>query len=232
MPLPFFYSEGIIEGESLLPQDTSRHIVQVLRMKVGEQLYITNGNGYLFLSEILLAEKNGVSIKVLQAEVQPPKAKKICIAISLVKNAQRFEWFLEKAVEIGVSEVVPLLCKRTEKQHFRWDRMQGIMISAMLQSRQCMLPVLAQPQSLESFLQKEKQGQKLIAHCLENSHRKDLKECLPINNATILIGPEGDFTPEEITQAMEKNYQPITLGNTRLRTETAGMVAVSLLNNL
>ena len=158
---------------------------------------------------------------------------RISIAISLVKNNTRFEHgFWKKATEIGASEIIPMICERTEKQHFRFERMKNILISAMLQSQQSWLPEMAEPVSFASVIDQSAHAQKFIAHCLEDS-KVSLTDA--INSATasqiILIGPEGDFTREEIAYSMQHHFTPVTLGNTRLRTETAGIVAVTLLVN-
>ena len=233
MGLPVFYSASITEHDQLhvLNEETSKHIVQVLRMQKDEQLYITNGNGYRFLAGIVEDDKKAVSIQITDRTIHAAPAK-VSIAISLVKNVQRFEWFLEKAVEIGVSEIFPIVCARTEKQHFRGPRLQGIITSAMLQSQQAWLPVLHEPQKFQEFVSRPLPGQAFIAHCILENPRMDLQNFSPFRNPTMLIGPEGDFTPDEIAMALKMEYQPVTLGATRLRTETAGIVAVTLLNNL
>ncbi|MDE3145340.1 MAG: RNA methyltransferase, partial [Bacteroidota bacterium] len=148
-----------------------------------------------------------------------------------VKNASRFEWFLEKATEMGVCEIIPLLCHRTERQHFRFDRMNNILIAAMLQSQQTWLPALQTPTSFQTVVDQSQYTQKLIAHC-EEDQKKDMKDVQLMNDVQILIGPEGDFTSDEILSAIQKNYKPVSLGNTRLRTETAGVMASALLLNL
>lgn len=214
----------------MLGEETSKHIVQVLRMKKDEQLNITNGNGHMFLTRIIDDHKKGVTVQVIGTTFKNASAK-ISIGISLVKNVQRFEWFVEKAVEIGISEIYPLICTRTEKQHFRTSRMQGIMVSAMLQSQQAWLPVLHEPVKFEQLIEKPKEGDAFIAHCLADEDRSALQQYTPFSKPLILIGPEGDFTNDEIQKALENKFKAVTLGHTRLRTETAGMVAVTLLNH-
>lgn len=232
MALPFFYSEEIIPQAKAheLNEESSRHIVQVLRMKSGEKLNITNGKGYVFFAEITGDHKKKVSVSILDSSFSSPPPGNVSIAISLIKNAARFEWFLEKATEIGVSNIIPLLCKRTEKQHFRADRMKNILTSAMLQSQQAWLPALSEPVKYDAFVAKEHKGQKFIAHCEDQSSKTALVSHKPYKNPLIIIGPEGDLTKEEITAAISNGFTPVALGDTRLRTETAGIVAVSLLN--
>ena len=229
MSLPIFFEEDISDQSSFtLSEETSKHIIQVLRMKQGEKLQLTNGKGKIVIAEITREHKKSTEVKVLSTSNIAPRTSNITIAISLIKNNSRFEWFLEKATEIGVSEIIPLLCDRTEKQHFRHDRMKNILISAMLQSQQAWLPVLHEPVKFKEIV-KTFQQNKYIAHCIEEE--KMAIGNRPINQSSIiLIGPEGDFTKEEIELAKQNNFIPVSLGDTRLRTETAGIVACVLLN--
>ena len=230
MALPFFYKEDINATNVVLDEATSKHIVQVLRMKSGEQLQLTNGKGNLFTAKITDDNRKKCGVTILSTDHQPP-ATNISIAISLIKNNNRFEWFLEKATEIGVTAIIPLVCERTEKSAFKFERLNGILISAMLQSQQSWLPVLQEPQKFSTFISQAKQQQKFIAHCLDENSKKQLAS-QPINQLTnklILIGPEGDFTKDEIAYAVKHHFIPVSLGNTRLRTETAGIVAATLL---
>lgn len=232
MALPFFYiSDYKNEQQVILDEDTSRHVVQVLRMKTGEQLNLTDGRGNLLTCVIAEEHKKHCTVAVKETQYIEPTKRKISIAISLLKNANRFEWFLEKATEIGVNEIIPLICERTEKEKFRYDRMQGICISAMLQSQQCWLPVLQEPVQFEDLVMRRfENGRKFIAHCVEGD--KASLHNLQINTSSslqILIGPEGDFVPAEIELALMNQFVPVSLGETRLRTETAGVVAAALL---
>ena len=236
MALPFFYTEFISSADSIvvLNEENSKHIVQVLRMAEGRQINITDGLGTICTAEIVEAHKKKCTVKIIDTLKQIAPAKKVCIAISPVKNSSRFEWFLEKATEIGVTEIVPLICERTEKQYLKYDRLRGILISAMLQSQQSWLPVLHEPIKFEKFVEENKSNHKFIAHCEEQNKTslKEITEQLPneiITQSLILIGPEGDFSKEEIAIALQNNFIPISLGQTRLRTETAAMVAATLL---
>ncbi len=232
MQLPYFYQKDIDTSKTqlVLSEETSKHCVQVLRMKKGEKLQLTNGIGDLFTAEIVAANKKNTIVKILETINIKPQNKQVSIAISLLKNASRFEWFLEKATEIGIAEIFPIISKRTERQHFRFDRMNGILIAAMLQSQQTFLPTLHEPILYNEIFTPSKHETKLIAHC-EEDKKIAIKEINISNKTQILIGPEGDFTAEEIALALQNNYLPITLGNTRLRTETAGVVAATLLMN-
>ena len=234
MTFPFFYIEEYNPNQPLisLTEEESKHIITVLRMKMGEQMHLTDGKGNLLTAEIADDHKKKCIVKVLSTVSYPLSIKKVTIAISLLKNANRFEWFLEKATEIGVKEIVPLLCTRTERQKFRHDRMKNILVSAMLQSQQCWLPVLHEPVPFDAFVLQTgtSNGVKLIAHC-EESEKNELNnlQIFKSSNFAMAIGPEGDFTKDEIALALENKFIPVTLGETRLRTETAGVVAATLL---
>lgn len=233
MALPFFYINKLDSTKKLivLDEDTSKHVVQVLRMKRSEQLNLTDGKGSLLTCAIIDDHKKHCVVEIKETRHKKQGSKKVAVAISLLKNANRFEWFLEKATEIGVSAIIPLICERTEKEKFRFDRMLGICISAMLQSQQTWLPVLHEPvQFSEIENWKCTDGQNFIAHCI-----KDGKSPLTnqLNNQftdqLICIGPEGDFTEKEIELALENNFIPVSIGENRLRTETAGVVSAALL---
>jgi len=234
MDIPFFYADELEQQTKslFLDEAASRHAVQVLRMKEGEMLQLANGIGTKARAIINDAHKKRTEVRIESISYEPPPAHTIGIAISLVKNAARFEWFLEKVTEIGVTDIYPLLCHRTERQVFRTDRMKQILISAMLQSQQAWMPVLHTTASFtESIKAFEKaDGRKMIAHCLETEKQQLANQLVnQSTNKLILIGPEGDFTKEEIELALENNYIPVALGSTRLRTETAGMVAATLM---
>jgi len=225
MNLPYFYEENVQQPIHTLSEETSKHCVQVLRMKEGEQLQITDGKGNLFTATINNANKKHCEVRIDSTQTLKLLTINISIAISLLKNPSRFEWFLEKATEIGVKEIIPLICDHTEKENFRFDRMNNILISAMLQSKQTVLPQLHQLKKFENFINEDFDGLKLIAHCVEEEKRSIADLITSHQNKLILIGPEGDFSNEEINTALNKNFIAVTLGNTRLRTETAGIVA-------
>ena len=232
MALPFFYKRDVdlSTTDAVLDEASSKHVVQVLRMQNGEQLQVTNGRGNLFTTEITDNNRKRCAVKIINATSQQQPACKITIAISPVKNTTRFEWFLEKATEIGVSDIIPLVCERTEKTSLKTERMQNILVSAMLQSQQSWLPLLHEPVKFKQVVDSSAQQQKFIAHCL-NETKRNLTELnnQTLNSKIILIGPEGDFTKEEIELAIQHHFSAVSLGNTRLRTETAGMVAATLL---
>ncbi len=230
MSLPIFYQKELpSESSFALSEETSKHIIQVLRMKQNEQLQLTDGKGKIVPAEIVAENKKATEVNVLSISHIPPRTSNIAIAISLIKNNSRFEWFLEKATEIGVSEIVPLICERTEKQNFRYDRMKSILVSGMLQSRQAWLPILHEPTKFSEVIKNSSQQNKYIAHCFEEE-KKELSNAIIKQSSIICIGPEGDFTKFEVGFAIQNSFLPVSLGDTRLRTETAGMVACVLLN--
>ncbi|MFY8129059.1 MAG: RsmE family RNA methyltransferase [Chitinophagaceae bacterium] len=233
MQLPFFYEEDLPKQHVLftLNEDTSKHCVQVLRMKVGEQLQLTNGKGLLATASITTAHKKNTVVQILNIAATNPPLQQILIAISPLKNATRLEWFLEKATEIGVTKIQLIVCSRTEKQHIKFERYKSIVIAAMLQSQQTWMPILEQPIKFGSIFEYDTSTTKLIAHCVSGEQKFLISDIKLTNQSSILIGPEGDFTPLEIEAALVHQYKPISLGNTRLRTETAGVVAATLLKN-
>jgi 16S rRNA (uracil1498-N3)-methyltransferase len=231
MSLPFFYIENLADEILTLNEDTSKHIIGVLRMQKGEHILLTDGRGTKATAAILDDHRKRCIVQTISLEKEEQKTQKTIIAISLLKNVTRFEWFLEKATEIGVTEIIPLVCERTESEKFRHDRLNGILISAMLQSQQTWLPVLHHPTSVETVIKQAAQQSKFIAHCLPNE-KAQLSTVNQHLSTLVLIGPEGDFTADEIEAAIEHDFKPVTLGGTRLRTETAGLVAATLLCHL
>lgn len=231
MALPFFYSRsaGPVGSLVILDESTSKHITQVLRMKEGEKLHLTDGKGKKLVAVIGRHNKKECTVFIEEEIVTTAFANKVTIAISPVKNTARFEWFLEKSTEIGICSVVPLICERTERAHFRGERLKNIMVSAMLQSQQTWLPDLSDPMSFEAFISMQATGSKYIAHCLEDQKQTLRNEGALSQDSIICIGPEGDFTKAEIDKALQQGYIPVSIGETRLRTETAGIAAAVLL---
>jgi len=210
-----------------LEEDTRKHVVTVLRMKEGDEFMLTNGNGLSARATIQRMDKKQVHVAVDRLHDHTRKVTSISLGVSLLKNNTRFEWMLEKVTELGVSEIFPLVLDRTERQHFRKERFEQIIRSACLQSEQFIFPVLHDPLTLQQLFDRDDlPQQRLIAHCYE-------EEKSPVSkihqHTVILIGPEGDFTPNEVDLALKSGYLPIALGKTRLRTETAGLFAVTLL---
>jgi 16S rRNA (uracil1498-N3)-methyltransferase len=230
MTPPYFFVDELNDQSSIvvLDEEQSRHMVQVLRMKEREGVILTDGKGKCWTGSIQSAEKKRTIVNISEKREIPFSSSQISIAISLLKNSSRFEWFLEKATEMGVKEIIPMICSRTEKQKFRQDRMRGICVSAMLQSQQCWLPRLHEPVKFNGLVKQNAATQKLIAHCAEEG-KQTIQSLNVHEDVIILIGPEGDFTHDEIDLALQNGFKSVSLGNTRLRSETAGMVAAALL---
>jgi len=230
MSVPYFYEPQLTNLVStyILSEETSKHCVQVLRMKEGDRIDLTNGIGEIFESIITHAHKKSASVQIQSQKSIAAPTQKITLGISLLKNAARLEWLFEKATEMGVHSIVPLLCERTIHERFKQDRIQNILQSAMIQSQQAWLPILHTPTAFAECIKNLQGVQKLIAHC-EPTPKTSIKEINPNNDCVLLIGPEGDFSPHEIEEAILQQYQAIHLGNTRLRTETAGIFALSVL---
>ncbi|MEK0423814.1 MAG: hypothetical protein RLZ95_1724 [Bacteroidota bacterium] len=230
MPVPYFYEAQLLSNPSVytLSEETSKHCVQVLRMKAGDRIDLTNGIGQLFEATIQNADKRNTTVQILAEKTIEPSAQKIILGISLLKNVTRLEWLLEKASEMGVHTIVPLICDHTIHERFKTERMQNILQSAMIQSQQVWLPVLSEPIAFNQFLLSYTASQKLIAHCAPQE-KINIKNLAVSDDCILLIGPEGDFSSKEIEMAVSQNYEAIHLGPTRLRTETAGLFALSVL---
>ncbi|MCM4167298.1 Ribosomal RNA small subunit methyltransferase E [Arenibacter antarcticus] len=212
-------------NEFSFPTDESKHIAKVLRKKTGDILWITNGNGILFEAEITNPNPKKCEGKVISKVTNPPKPYRLHMVVAPTKLNDRFEWFLEKATEIGVHEITPVICDHSERKIIKKERMEKVLQAAMKQSLQTYLPKLNDAISLSEFLKTPTSGELFIAHC-EDQIKKELFHSLtPHKNTTILIGPEGDFSSAEIKLALANAYNPIALGETRLRTETAAVVA-------
>jgi len=225
--MQLFYNPTITEDTDgfIFDKEESKHIVKVMRKKQGDILFVTNGLGFLFKTEIVIAMDTKCSVKIVSSEKNEPLKYHLHLAVAPTKMNDRYEWFLEKATEMGISEITPVICDHSERKFIKTDRFDKIIQSAMKQSLQYYLPKLNDPISFKDFMKIKNEGLNLIAHC-EETGKKSLKEVLKSKeNITILIGPEGDFSDKEIKIALENNYIPVSLGNTRLRTETAAVVA-------
>ena len=225
--MQLFYNSTINETQTsfVFDKEEGKHIIKVLRKKEGDMLHVTNGLGFLFTTEITIASDTKCTVKIVSFEKQEVPKFHLHLAVAPTKMNERYEWFLEKATEIGIQEITPIICEHSERKVIKTDRFNKIIESAMKQSLHYYLPKLNDPILFKEFLKKEFNGQKFIAHC-EETDKKSLKNELKTNeNITILIGPEGDFSVKEIQLAIDNNFIPVSLGNTRLRTETAAIVA-------
>ncbi len=227
-----FYSNNIKDDIAELPQEEAMHCVKTLRKKVGDTIHFVDGKGGLYSGKIIGTGKKTCTIGIETVDYQAKRKPKIHIAIAPTKNINRFEWFLEKTTEFGVDEITPLLCFHSERKNIRLDRLEKVIQSAMKQSLKAHLPKLNDLTSFKDFINSEKttESQKIIAHC-QTGREGHLKDVYNVGqNATILIGPEGDFATAEIEIALQEKFQPISLGEARLRTETAGIAACHIFN--
>jgi len=225
--MQLFYNQEITaHTESFFfEREESKHIIKVMRKQRGDILHVTNGLGYIFITEIELASDNKCTVKIVSFEKAAERTYHLHLAVAPTKMNDRYEWFLEKATEMGVSEITPIICDHSERKNLKSERLDKILQSAMKQSLQYYLPKLNEPMAFKDFIALEQSGTKLIAHC-EESNKKSLKNTLQKRqDVTILIGPEGDFSQNEINLAVENKYIPVSLGTTRLRTETAAIAA-------
>ncbi|GAA4885389.1 16S rRNA (uracil(1498)-N(3))-methyltransferase [Flaviramulus aquimarinus] len=225
--MQLFYNPDISENTTQFSfqKDESKHIIKVLRKNIGDTINITNGKGWLFKAKVSIPNINKCTVKIISKALKTKHNYDLHLAVAPTKMNDRYEWFLEKATEIGVDYITPLICHHSERKFIKPERFERILQSAMKQSLNCYLPKLNEAINFKDFIKKDFKGDIFIAHC-EASDRKSLKQELkPKTEVTILIGPEGDFSVKEIKQALENNFIPVTLGKTRLRTETAAIVA-------
>ena len=226
-----FYTQKIENGFAVFEEEEGRHLLTVLRKKTGDLLQLTDGKGFFYEAELADAGKRQVLARIVsKTEAPSMRSARLHIGIAPTKQMERLEWFLEKATEIGVDEITPLLCQRSERDSLRLDRLEKILVSAMKQSLRAWLPKLNPPTRFQDFAKKTGEAQKCLAWCADEP-LPHLKDALLIPQDTVIaIGPEGDFTPEEIQIALTNGFQGVSLGKARLRTETAGLLAVSIFN--
>jgi 16S rRNA (uracil1498-N3)-methyltransferase len=225
--MQIFYTTEISGHDALFNREESRHCIRVLRMSRGERINFTDGKGNLYEGIISDDDQDAMRASITYVKHDAGERHyRLHMAVSPLKNEDRFEWFIEKAVEIGVDEITPLICARTEKKRFRRERLEGLLLSAMKQSLKTSLPRLNEPVSFGDFAGSATGRQKLIACCDESFERHPITEAVSgMEDIIIMIGPEGDFTAAETELAIHKGFLPVHLGTSRLRTETAGVAA-------
>lgn len=223
-----YYTPDVSGNKITLPPDESMHCVKVMRRRVGDHINVVDGKGNLYQTRLEVAERAACILEVEQVEQEYKKLSyHLHIGIAPTKNIDRFEWFLEKSTEIGVGAITPLLCEHSERKHLRYDRLKRILISAMKQSNKAYLPDLNDMISFGEWVKKVDADQKYIAHCDDSGTRQNIWRIPQRPSIAIAIGPEGDFSSPEIASAIELGFSPISMGDHRLRTETAGVVACS-----
>ncbi|MCX6275618.1 MAG: 16S rRNA (uracil(1498)-N(3))-methyltransferase [Bacteroidetes bacterium] len=226
-----FFGNIILDGFALLTEEDSAHCIRVLRMKSGHEVFFTDGNGNFYTGTISDPDPKKCQIRI--AETKQEYGKKnysLHIAIAPTKNIDRLEWFLEKATEIGIDEITPVICQRSERRVLKTERLNKVLLSAMKQSLKTYLPKLNEPVALDKFISENTTEHKYI--CLMNAEDHLKNKLISSENSLVLIGPEGDFTETEIALTRQHNFIPVSLGKSRLRTETAGIVAASIVSLL
>jgi 16S rRNA (uracil1498-N3)-methyltransferase len=225
--MQIFYAPDITSKYYSLDEKESKHLIRVLRMAKGADVKLIDGKGNLYEGFISEPNQNECIIEITREIKNFEKRNyKLHIAISPLKNPERFEWFVEKSVEIGIDEITPLICKNTEKPGIKNERVNNLIISAMKQSLKAKRTVLNEITSFKDFINKNLEGTKMIAHCDNSTGRRKISDVYSKNSdSIILIGPEGDFSREEVDSAVKRGFMPVHLGTSRLRTETAGLAA-------
>ena len=228
----FFCENLALNTEVILSQEESFHAAQVLRMRGGDVIHLTDGLGHLFKGELLNVDSKKSLVRLIEELPLKPAISHLHIAIAPTKNIDRFEWFLEKATEMGIAEITPLLCRYSERKEIKPERLNKVIVAAAKQSHHFMFPRLNPILKFEEFINSSTSENKYIAHC-ELSEKNDFgKSIIGKKSSLLLIGPEGDFSEQEIQLAISNNYLPVSLGESRLRTETAGVYACAVFNAL
>lgn len=229
-----FYTPDITQNTYTLNEEESKHCVRVLRLTVGSVVNLVDGNGGFYTAEITSDNPKKVSLAILNVEKEFHKRNHyLHIAVAPTKNIDRIEWFLEKATELGIDEITPIITDRSERRVVKEDRLNKVITSAVKQSIKAYHPKLNDAVSFNDFLKEPFDGEQLIAHCIDNGEKQYISKLVtPHQKYLILIGPEGDFTPEEVNLALNKGFKALTLGDNRLRTETAALAVCFEINYL
>ena len=234
--MQLFYVSGIVGNSCMLGEEESWHCVRVLRLREGDEINLTDGCGNFHLGRMTKVNHKGCLVEILQTTHLERRSNAwLHIAIAPTKNIERFEWFLEKATEIGIDEITPLICEHSERKVVKLPRLEKVVVSAMKQSLKSWLPILNEPVNFRDFISQGFAGQKFIAWCETGTESELYKAYETNSNVLILIGPEGDYSKPEVDLAMKSGFIPVSLGESRLRTETAGIVAchtVDLMNKV
>lgn len=229
--MEFYYQPNLPSSGSFpLEAEESFHAIKTRRRRSGDRIHLTNGQGEIAEVEIIKADAKACWVKIISHERPPSLKPQIRLAVSPLKQETRFEWLVEKAVEIGVSEIIPILCERTEQAHPKFQRLERLMVAAMKQSLKAKLPVLQASIKFKDFISTATTSTCLIAHC-EPNDRAIIGPDLISENITLLIGPEGDFSTQEIEMAIQMGAKAVSFGENRLRTETAALVGLSQIHH-
>ena len=220
-----FYAPDFSSENPTLPEGESKHAIRVLRMRQNDPIFVVDGKGNWFEGEILTENPKRCEVEILIHKEDIGKVSyHLHMAVAPTKNIDRFEWFLEKATEIGISEITPIWCQNSERKKLNMERCERILVSAMKQSLKSYLPKFNEPKHFSQFITDVNENERLIAHC-EPGEKTHLKNISTNHSTLVLIGPEGDFSPDEIEKATQNDFKAISLGDNRLRTETAAIAA-------
>ncbi|MEI7895799.1 MAG: 16S rRNA (uracil(1498)-N(3))-methyltransferase [bacterium] len=233
--MQLFYVSGVAGNSCVLSEEESWHCMKVLRLADGDGIDLTDGAGNFYRGRLTKVHHKGCLVEILEVKSDPPRPWRLHIAIAPTKNNDRFEWFLEKSTEIGIEEITPLICEHSERDVVKLVRLEKVVVSAMKQSLKAWLPGLNEPVKFRDFITREFTGQKFIAYCETGGESELHAVCRKGSDVLILVGPEGDFSKQEVESAEKMGFIPVSLGKSRLRTETAGIVAchtVGLLNRM
>lgn len=228
-----FYTPDINSDTYILSEEESKHCIKVLRFQKGSVLNLVDGKGGFYDAIVEEPHPKRTKIKILRVHKNYGlRNHYLHIAIAPTKNIERLEWFLEKATEIGIDEITPIICERSERREVKTERLNKVITTAVKQSIKAFHPKLNDPQSFTDIILKTKHTNKFIAHCVESKKFSIKDQFKPDSDYLVMIGPEGDFTPSEIDSAMSHKFKPISLGDSRLRTETAALEACFEINFL
>ncbi len=229
--MQLFYTPNIPSLVFQLDETESKHAVRVLRLTNGDSIQLIDGKGNFHNAKIKDAHPKRCQVEIIETHAEFGKRNHyLHMAVAPTKNIDRFEWFLEKATEIGIDEITPILCEHSERKMIKHERLEKVIISAMKQSLKAYLPKLNPLTPIKDILSAEFDGNKCVAHCYEKDKRQLKNEATNSNSNLILIGPEGDFSESEIETALQNKFIPVSLGESRLRTETAAVVACHTVN--
>ena len=229
--MQIFYCENITSNNAILSEIESEHCIKVLRHQIGDELNLMDGKGSFYKGHLTKADKKECIIEITETNTIKDNNPHIHIAIAPTKNISRLEWFLEKATEIGVREITPIICQRSERDKLKTERSEKIIISALKQSKNPFKPILNELIAFKNFIDLKSNNSKFIAYC-DDEYEHLIKHYKKSTDTTVLIGPEGDFTTDEVELAKQNGFSPISLGENRLRTETAGLIAIQTIKTL
>ncbi|MCX6266593.1 MAG: 16S rRNA (uracil(1498)-N(3))-methyltransferase [Bacteroidetes bacterium] len=233
--MQLFYISGVEGNLCVLSEEESWHCMKVMRLGVGDEIDLTDGVGNLYHGHLTTIHQKGCRAEISAVKTIPKNPWRLHIAIAPTKNIDRFEWFLEKATEIGIDEITPLFCEHSEREIVKLPRLEKVIVSAMKQSLKAWLPKLNEPAKYKEFIRRDFNGQKFIGYCETGDESALHTIYLKGSEVLVLIGPEGDFSKNEVDLSVMSGFSPVSLGSSRLRTETAGIVAchtIGLLNQM